>query len=426
MYDRKRSIMGKWKRVLIAAALTASVILALPVWNVGRAEATETDETEKTPDAGNTGNTQTGGKLNLEQEITLTVKRATETPQGDIEVDLYKVANAVPKTGYDTYDLTLRSSYSTEEISGLLEAAMEIKKNANGEVIDPNVNGINESYRALAQKVANIALGVTKDSDGKLTVTPVETDIDPISISGSGNGKFNNLGAGMYLVIAHGKDLTPEQYISEIETDGTKQLITMAYHNGYVYSYLPELISLPMRAAGETAPGGSFQTSSTAPWQYNVTVTLKAEEESEMASLQILKTFSGASGALAGEDGCVYQVEAELNGKKVYSNAVAIKYQGTATGGVLLDKVIPVGATVTVTEVYYGAGFDLTSDGDSESPVGTVIIRSAAADTENTVGNTASFVNTYNGGSSGGDIVTNKFPLDNAGNYTWTNDLNQQ
>ena len=205
MYNNKRSVMGKWKRTLIAAALTASVILALPVWNVGRAEATETDETGNAPtDTPDAGNAQTDGKLDLsgKTKATLNIKRAGEKEhQGDIEVALYKVATAVPVPGYDAYTLSVKDTPYSSLSDDLKKALDQEEQETKGE---------NALYRDLAQKAARIALGVAKTEDGKLTASPLETAKEPVPISKDAVGQFTNLDPGMYLVIAYGKDLTPD------------------------------------------------------------------------------------------------------------------------------------------------------------------------------------------------------------------------
>ena len=205
------------------------------------------------------------------------------------------------------------------------------------------------------------------------------------------------------------------------EEDGSEvtniQLVTMAYSDGYVYRYLPELISLPSRGS---APVGSFSTASREPWSYSVNIELKSEVASEMASLRIMKAFNGVPendrAALKGKEGCVYQIEAVLNGQTVYSNVVAVKYQGVATAdSELLENVIPVGAEVTVTEVYDGAAFTVASGSNT-----TVTIQAEQGI------NYVPFTNTYNGNATGGGVVTNKFtPIQDqngAVTYNWTND----
>ncbi len=376
MYNRKQSVMKKWKRVLIAAALTVSMILALPVWSVGRAEAA--------PD--------------LDKGCSLTINRpAGNAKKGNIKVDLYKVADAELLAGYDAYKLTLNSGYNTDKANALFDKAQNASNNVS-------VNDVSASdlYRDLAQEIANTVLISKKE-----TISPTAT-LDFSKLANT----LNNLEAGMYLVVAHGSNLSMTEYTSiRMNDDGKQQIVTMAYSddNGYVYTYLPELIALPSRG---NAPVGSFNTADAAVWSYGVTVTLKSEEEAQYTSLQIGKTFTVSEDAvIAGGDGCVFQIEATLNDEIVYSNVAAIPYEGRATGSVTLSKVIPVGAEVTVTEVYSGAAFTVSGE-----EVKSIV---AEADREDgTIENNVFFTNNSNGIGTSGDIVTNSF-THGADGWTW-------
>ena len=385
MYDNKRSVTKKLKYGLIAAALTVSLAAALPVWTVGQAQAA--------PDL------TAGG-------CSLTIERASETKQGDVVVDLYKVASAEPLTGYDTYQLTLEGEYAGFEDE--LNTAMDPKRTVEA--------GANTLYRELAQKIARQVLLSSSENTEEGETASVPT----MSVDLSGNSKISGLDPGMYLVIAHGKGLTPAQYTTNVTEEGTgaQKLATVAYSDEYVYTYLPELVALPMRGVDENgiAPDdGSFRTDDDGEWANDVTITLKSEESLALAGLLISKTFQVPEGTVVSDrEGCVYQIEAALGGETVYSNVVALKYDGRATGSVRLEKIVPVGAQITVTEVYDGAGFQ--AEGDVVKTIG-----SAAADEGNAINNNVFFVNTANGNGTGGDIVTNSFTDEGDSGWYWNN-----
>lgn len=390
MCDNKRSARKRWKNALLAAALTASVILTLPVWSVGQAEAAPT------------------GKLDLKTPCMLQIDRSSNgAKQGKVQVDLYKVADAEKIEGYDAYKLTIPADSPYSLLAADLEAAQ--KQEDGTELAD----GANAEYRALAQKAAGVVFTRETKEDQEIWVqnTAVTESFKyrPLTLDLSKANALKGLGAGMYLVVAHGADLSAEQYTTT--KDG--QIVTMAYSDdsSYVYSYLPELIALPSRGA---APIGSFSTAGTEPWSNTVKITLKSEEEAVYASLQINKAFMVPAGeVITGGNSCVFQVEAVLNGETVYSGVAEIPYAGKATGTVTVPNIIPVGAAVTVTEVYSGASF--TVSGDSVK-----IIPSAAADQNGVPENIVSFENTGNGASTGGEIVTNSFTHGEDG-WTWNN-----
>lgn len=409
--------MGKWKRILIAAALTASVILALPVWNVGSAQAVDASE-----------------KLNLTEKCTLEINRTVGNAnfQGDVVVDLYRVADAVKENGYEAYKLTAIDPYTG--IQSTLNTAMNMTKDVSGNwITDPTVGGVNEAYRGLAQDVAEIALGFSTQETGEgedKVSTPIPLQSPTASIElleGATEGKAENLEAGMYLVVAHGKGLTVDQYVERMTAEvgkedapqyGSKegtQIVTKAYYNGYVYTYLPELISLPARVdANGTVVSGSFNTADTAHrWATDLTATLKSEQSRELAPLRIKKTFQDVSGnnlkgnELVKQDGFTFRYEVRVDGKFLFSDVETIYYNATGPNGTgpytcETEKKIPVGegVTVTVTEVNSGAAFTPDSAGG----------KTASWIEENGVGvYEISFVNTYTGNLTGGNVINNRF-----------------
>lgn len=426
MGDKKRSVMKKWKRTLIAAALTASMILALPVWNVGSAQA---DETKKT-----------SSKTYIVQDSMLKIKRAGTTPQGTIVVDLYRVADVEEDANYDGYELVFSeaqlSVFGAEIAQDLRDAqdqATDQGKPINGK--DANKKEYNEDYRNLAEAMTRKVITTTVSGNNPVSGNDPATSLEPydsIEIGATTNpvNFAKGLPAGMYLVIAHGKDLSPDEYV------GMKngKLVTMAYNNGYVYNYLPELIALPMRWTNGNAPQGAFTTAqnaggaATGDWQYEVTAELKAEEEIEMRDLVINKEITGVPEGVVipGNDGFVYRIDAWINGLQVYSEVVAIDYKGAHT--VTLSKKIPANADrIRITEVYDGGAFNIASDPNY------VDITPDPDDETNTY--TATFTNNYNQQGNNGGVVVNHFATgdtasDTDDGYKWEavsgNDLDRQ
>lgn len=412
MYNNKRSVMGKWKRTLIAAALTASVILALPVWNVERAHATEADEPKK---------------LNLEEKCTLTISRTVEDAkrQGDVVVDLYRVADAVPSEGYDAYTLTLLEAYKGLE-KDLRTAMSEGMK--DGKPNNPNVNGVNASYRKLAQAAAEIALEpqtVEEEKDGETISVQKPTGVleKQIDLSeGKKEDKAEGLEPGMYLVIAHGKDLTVDRYVARMAVNDytkedapeyvpgidsqTDQIVTKAYSDGYAYTYLPELISLPARVdENGNIISGSFNTADTAHrWETTLTATLKSEQSRELAALRITKTFAHEdSTPLSGdelikEDGFAFRYEVYLDEEFLFSDVETIYYKAGEPNRCDTEKKIPVDATVRVTEIYSGAAFS------PETLEGKTAVRNPESGMFE-----VTFNNTYTGNNTGGNVINNRF-----------------
>jgi len=108
----------------------------------------------------------------------------------------------------------------------------------------------------------------------------------------------------------------------------------------------------------------------------------------------------------------VFDVTAKLDGATVYTNVAAITLPGD--GEALLTG-IPVGAEVTVKEIYTGARYKATSETTQQ----TVILSTEDADAPATV----SFSNDYNGSGKGGHGILNTFESkpdpDDPSGYVW-------
>lgn len=403
MNDNKRSAKRKWKNALIAAALTASMILALPGWSVGSAKA-------EVPGPSKELVLQNDGKI---ANSNLTITRAGENPgkQGTITVDLYKVADAVKDQKYDGYTLAVPTGNTFDSVTNLVSSANGMR---DANLTDEKRKTYYNTYMGLAEEVAKEVLAVSNSSSvsgNSISGNDVAGKgmlVASGDIAGSASTTFNNreLEAGLYLVIAHGKGLTPAKYIG---TENGK-LVTFAYSNGYVYKYQPMLIALPMRGTDVT---NVFSTAQNAgDWQYAVSAELKAEFDIEKVPLQITKNFNNVNEAVTGKNGCVFQIEAEFDEQKVYSDVVAIEFDGSEQKTFTTAAKIPVGSTVTVTEVYDGAAFD--GETNSKTTPNGVTYNETNKKYE------VSFNNEYNGISTGGDIVTNSFTKNDQG-YGWNN-----
>ena len=128
---------------------------------------------------------------------------------------------------------------------------------------------------------------------------------------------------------------------------------------------------------------------------YDVTAGLKPGQEDRYGDLEIDKTLISYNASL-GEATFVFSIEAEKDGKIVYSDVVSVVFDGTGTKSIVIRN-LPAGAKVTVTEVYSGASYERTTE---ESQ--TVEI---AADS---IAKTA-FENEYNHQMNGGTSVVNHF-----------------
>lgn len=301
---------------------------------------------------------------------------ASDIANADVVVDLYKVADAVPVEGYDTYTYQFLDGY--EKLGDIY------KENAD-----------NADWRQMAQSAAGYALDNGKAVKSEM---PVGSAID-------------NLDCGLYLLIARGRGIADYRTTVKQE-DGKENIATVAHSERFVYTYLPELISLPGRQAQNADGSVTNTTAGNGEWQYAMSVNLKPEQDPRYGAIEIVKTLQSYNYNANAENmnpaEFVFQIEAELNGEKVRSTTVSLSFTEAGQKSAIVDQ-IPIGAVVTVTEVYSGSSYELITDREQTATVEAEDIVSAA------------FTNDYNETNHGGGSATNHFEYDEAGGqWGWT------
>lgn len=333
------AVRSRKVRALTAAALAVGLLLALTVGAAGA-----------------------GSHIDLTQPCSLTITPGTydDMDEAEVVIDLYKVASAVADETYDTYSYQLETAYSS-----LGDALSDLSSMQSSD------------WRDLASEAAELTLG----GDNVVAKT-----VDGAAVA---DGAVEDLEAGLYLLIARGADIT--DYIDEND-EGS--LITLAHSDHYIYSYLPELISVPSTASLAGDPEQTIMTSD-GEWLYDLEVMLKPSQAIRFGSIEIDKTLNACHDGYAAT--FVYTVEAyDKNNVLVYSNAVPLTMTAAGTGSVQVDR-IPVGARVVVTEVFTGTGYELVSEAEAETVVHPVEI------------GTVAFTNTIDGTSPQGGAISNEF-----------------
>lgn len=270
----------------------------------------------------------------------------------DVVLDIYLVAAAEADDSFDAYHYIMQEAYG----------ALSVPENVT-----------NDDWRTLAQQAAKIAL------DGE---TPL--------ISALPAQETAALDAGLYLVIARGETVTDYVTYLPAEAEGAEpEIATVAQSDDYVYTYAPQLVTLPGK---EAADDGSVGTAADyGEWLSDVTVTLKPDRSVRYGALIIEKTVSGFGGESAV---FLFQIEGVREDGASFSDVVAIHYPDEVSKTV---ERIPTGMTVTVTEVYTGAAYTLTSENDQTAVISAEDIASVA------------FENTYNSSGNSGSAVVNHF-----------------
>lgn len=364
----------KWVRTLTATAF--AVILALPL---GASAVGNNAPLDLTAACSLTANV-VGSETEAVEEAEL-----AQMPADSIAVDLYKVADIEQVDGYDDYKYGSFGIYEPQGGTSLQDTANELLRSDSGTA---------ESWDLLAQDVA----GVVRDS-GSLAPTA----------SGSADTAIDLEGPGLYLMIVRQAGL--EDYFKDVVTeDGDSRIVTKVLSEHYEYNFIPALVSLPEHAAVE---GGGYE------WAYNVVVSPKHSTSYRYGSLRIVKNLTSyESGSPAT---FVFQVESSYadNADRVgaaftYSNVVALNFREPGSQEILLENVFPIGATVTVEEVYSGSVYSPAAG--TASLQNAVIQVDAAADDTVTV----LFTNEYNNSGNNGGSVVNSFESNPEGGWTWT------
>ncbi len=347
----------KWLRPATALTLAFGMVLLLPL----------------IPNAAEAGGAGKPGSLTVEPcgdagapdgDATQEVSMRDDLATISLEIDLYKVAAMEKEDGYDSYTYELLDAYRSL-------------------TIDPDID--NDGWREQSQKAAAIALA------GELLETPDPAADQPVYRTGKAGEKMDQLEPGLYLVIA--REENAKDYVRTIATDaGGSSIVTTADTSEYTYTFLPELVTVPGKDPIDGVAGTAAEYG---PWKDDVTITLKPEREKRFGSLEILKTlltYETSSDAVF-----VFLIEGTDDaGNLVYSDQVTLAFQAPGQKRVQVDN-IPVGAHVTVTEIYTGASYELVSDPDQ-----TVIIEAETlAHVE--------FTNDYDRRQNGGYGITNHF-----------------
>ena len=354
--------------------------------------------------------------LDLSREVKVTFTKGPSGFDDDIDnasvvVDLYKVASAILEKDANPPQASHGSMYVfTDDIGIGVPTSYAAMQSAD--------------WPALTQAAAKKVL---LDGEGSpLTTAP--TVVDAIDETTAAAG----IEAGLYLVVAHGSALaTPDKYVKMVSGNVT----TFARSDSYTYIYSPELIAIPSTLdemgidAGDHVDyntykdpeGNVHQGTSTAGgnWQYTINALLKPTREDRLGNLKITKVIPAID-----ENGSatfvfhVHAAKGDPDKPNYFTYDVDVSL--TLTAGKLQDTyeilhVIPVGATVTVTEKYDGTRFKAdgaTEQTDKIPPLTITNGQEAAL--------SFTFENSYNGKIITGYGIENQFKCVPSGTgYDW-------
>ena len=231
-----------------------------------------------------------------------------------------------------------------------------------------------------------------KEAQGKLTDSKGNTVVDPtetVTLQ-NGRGYQDKLDTGLYLV-------------------DTPKVIT----TNYTYTFTPYLVSLPTN--------NYYNNNHTNDdWIYNLTgsnaVSLKTEQHVRYGNLVINKELVDHNATFGNNATFVFQIDIKKPDEKKETRIEELTFNAAGSDSVTIEK-IPAGSTVTVTEVYSGASYELASAKSQE----TDIIANPEKETEVEFKPAkVSFINKHDGRTNGGYGVKNNFKLDETDQYQYT------
>lgn len=225
----------------------------------------------------------------------------------------------------------------------------------------------------------NLAKGAVEKLNG---VKPTRTG----AIKNGNSAVIDGLDVGMYLIM-------PQETFNR---DATRK-----------YVFTPYLTALPSSDYTQTGAGSD-------DWQYDRTIYLKGEAQPQFGKLTINKTLSNYNETLGLTTSVFEIVGKDKQENVVYTNVASITHNGAGTESVTIEN-IPAGITVTVTEVYAGASYEI----DGENVKDAMIVSDEAVGPGNAEASVA-FTNKLNGGHDSGYGLMNEFKAGEDGDWEWT------
>lgn len=383
----------KWIRLLTPLAVVLGIAMALPFMSSA---------------------VDLSRKCSLSVSLTNNPEMQEDLAEAKVVIDVYQVARAIPqKSGgltYDAYDFEALGAYTNLALTD-----------------DSSKEGWGD-WQAVAQEAAGIVMEGTEDG----AAVPASLGwIGTFEGTGASDYAISDLEAGLYLLIARGEGLEREEYLTTLtettmdEALGIEKkegsIATVAYSGEYAYTFLPELVALPNK---EATPGNLAGSADAGDWIYDFAIFMKPGRDVRYGSLEIVKdvlTYETMEDIDDDPDQAgtqelatfVFGVEAVLGEKTVYSNVVSLTFDAPGQKKILIEKKIPVGAEVTVTELYSGSSYTMVSGPDWSTP--NIISATDLA--------SVSFTNDYDKQRKSGHGIINHFQpeMDASGQwiYNW-------
>ena len=378
-----------------------------------------------------------GFAVDLEAKNTVTVTLAQ--PESDyakdlkgtrIHADFYLLAPAVryapPYENVDSYTYTVPDKGTA--FYELLDKLTKELNEAEVPEAPPVQEAVFHQFEPYAQAFAEIVLSRGYSSPPAATGDLV---VDQTAIT------VQDLTAGLYLLIIRGDGLekseNPEtgyvkrtqQAAGEEGAEGNSVLSTRVVTDRNEYLFEPQLLTVPTKV--DKTSGEQQYNTAYGEWENLLMIYAKSTQVPKNGDLKIIKNLTHA-----GPDSVTFVFEVKWQEKKGSENVDKAKYVSLTFDGksqmeeYILAKTIPIGTTVTVTEVHSGLAYSIVGD---NTKTATIVVPSPDAP-DGSSGNQAteiaevSFTNDHSG-PGGGYGVLNRFTVTSltetgTANFEWT------
>lgn len=276
--------------------------------------------------------------VDVEAVGTLTVDAASnedswaeDLANAEITVSFYKVANIGPDGAY-------------QPVAGMEALSELLAVRSGSEATDEYFKNLLDAVVAAVFPTMDAPEAGEEGSESE--EAPAEPEepqaaIDPAYVlTFSGETGVQEIGTGLYL-------MWPE----DAETEQ------------YSYTFSHALVSMPTvkRMAVEEPGEGEEAQEGELYWEYDYTVTLKPERHDRSGRLVIRKSLLRYNESL-GPVMFVFKITAVLDGETVFSDVRSLAFGAPGEREIVVEG-IPVGAEVTVEEIYTGQSYELVSEG---------------------------------------------------------------
>lgn len=454
MEQKLQNRYGRWGRALcfaLALALAALLSLtALPLTGMVYADDDASDVV--TPEGPMPMAAGDGGNLASDPcELKVSFQENSEVGKEEnlepVTIDLYRIATAEPVQGYNIYGYKFSDNQAYDDAIKAYTAGNkdwvvddETFRYAPDGTTDPKME---KGWAGLTEKLTEVLFTMENRPEPAYS-KPIGTAITGIE-------------PGLYLMVPHGSltnykvqamddDNTPKvndkgdpqeltgatpSYMIRTERKGANGNTETVYSSiavspTKVYTFTPQLVSLPGLERGATNTGTDAETGLAPGWTTSVDAFAKAGFFDRYASLKLAKTLKDFNGSAV----FMFEVDITTQTGQVFIRNIPMTFDGEGSKYVTLSDVIPMGSKVTVSEIYEGAKYEMTNSSNTTiNPIsgGTITLTLPNGDKQiifeaGQALVTASFENQVSGSATTGTGIVNHFESipDNArSGYTW-------